>query len=195
MAYNLIIVDNFYSNPIEVRDFALSQDFDVKGNYPGQRTKSFLSPSLKEYIELHMSAVHGKINWPKEGEEEYCGSFQFTTAEDRTWIHSDNNTKWAGVLYLTPDAPVSSGTGLYKHKETGLCGWDNSKYTEEETSLAPHMSEARDYTKWDLVDRLGNKFNRLVLYRSDNYHVSMDYFGKDKYDGRLFQVFFFTTEY
>jgi hypothetical protein len=30
--------------------------------------------------------------------------------------------------------------------------------------------------------------------RADNYHVSLDYFGKDMYDGRLFQVFFFNTE-
>ena len=57
------------------------------------------------------------------------------------------------------------------------------------------MIEPRDYTKWELVYRLGNKFNRLVMYRSDNYHVSMDYFGQDMYDGRLFQVFFFTTDY
>ena len=57
------------------------------------------------------------------------------------------------------------------------------------------MIEPRDYTKWDLVDQLGNKFNRLVMYRSDNYHVSLDYFGKDLETGRLFQVFFFTSEY
>ena len=56
--------------------------------------------------------------------------------------------------------------------------WDNNLYSEEETSKAPHMIEPRDYTKWELVDRLGNKFNRLVMYRSDNYHVSMDYFGQ-----------------
>ena len=45
-----------------------------------------------------------------------------------------------------------------------------------------------------MVDRIGNVFNRLIMYRADNYHVSLDYFGKDMYDGRLFQVFFFNTE-
>ena len=51
-----------------------------------------------------------------------------------------------------------------------------------------------DYTKWEMVDRIGNVFNRCVMYRADNYHVSLDYFGKNMYDGRLFQVFFFNTE-
>ena len=64
--------------------------------------------------------------------------------------------------------------------------WDGSQHTDEETAMAPHMIEPRDYTKWELVDQLGNKFNRLVMYRSDNYHVSMDYFGKDLYTGRLY---------
>ena len=32
---DLIIIDNFYSNVDEVRSFALEQDFNVDGNYPG----------------------------------------------------------------------------------------------------------------------------------------------------------------
>ena len=59
---------------------------------------------------------------------------------------------------------------------------------------APPGHEMQDVTKWDLVDRIGNVYNRLIMYRADNYHVSLDYFGRDMYDGRLFQVFFFNTE-
>jgi hypothetical protein len=59
---------------------------------------------------------------------------------------------------------------------------------------APPGHDMMDYTKWEMVDRVGNVFNRLIMYRADNYHVSLDYFGKDLNDGRLFQVFFFNTE-
>lgn len=195
MAYNLIIIDNFYSNPTEVREFALEQNFDVDGNYPGHRTKSFLSPSLKEYIELHLSNVHGKIYWPEEGEEEYCGAFQFTTAEDRSWIHADNATKWAGVLYLTPDAPLSGGTALYKHIETGMTATPELPNGETNYELLDIIhDDGMDYTKWEMTDRVANVFNRLVLYRGDYFHASLDYFGKDINDGRLFQTFFFNTE-
>ena len=49
-------------------------------------------------------------------------------------------------------------------------------------------------TKWELVDKLGNLYNRLVIYRGDLYHMSLDYFGRDLQTGRLFQTFFFNTE-
>ena len=39
---NLFVVDNFYPKPYELREFALKQDFNVDGNYPGHRTRSFL---------------------------------------------------------------------------------------------------------------------------------------------------------
>ena len=55
-------------------------------------------------------------------------------------------------------------------------------------------NHSQDYTKWELVDQVGNIFNRLVLFNSNRFHASMDYFGTCKDDGRLFQVFFFSTE-
>jgi hypothetical protein len=48
MRFNSLTIDDFYENPMEVRDFALKQEFKVRGNYPGQRTKSFLNPALKK---------------------------------------------------------------------------------------------------------------------------------------------------
>lgn len=195
MAYNLIIIDDFYNNPEEVREFALAQDFNVDGNYPGHRTRSFLSPSIKEHIEEHLSPVHGKILWPEEGEEEYTGAFQFTTAEDRSWIHADGTNKWAGVLYLTIDAPVSGGTALYKHLPTGLTRVPTLHTGETDEALLDIIhDDGMDYTKWEMTDRVANVFNRLVLYRGDYFHASLDYFGKDINDGRLFQTFFFNTE-
>lgn len=195
MAYSLQIIDNFYSNPEEVRQFALSQDFNVDGNYPGHRTQSFLSDSTKEYIERHLSPMHGEIYWPS-GEDNYCGAFQYTTSRDRTWIHADSATTWAGVLYLTPDAPLSGGTGLFKHKATGLYGTPKLPNGETNHNLLNMIYEdAQDYTKWEMTDRVANVFNRLVLYRGDYFHASLDYFGKDLHTGRLFQTFFFNTEY
>jgi hypothetical protein len=49
-------------------------------------------------------------------------------------------------------------------------------------------------TKWEMVDFIGNKYNRLVIYQGDLFHSSLDYFGTDINNGRLFQTFFFDTE-
>jgi hypothetical protein len=192
MRINSLTIDDFYSNPLEVREFALKQEFKVRGNYPGQRTQSFLTDATKKTLRDILYPFAGEItNWGGE----YTGSFQYTTSADRSWIHADSTTDWAAVCYLTPDAPVTAGTGIFRHKETGWMNFDYKReHDEEYMKQAPPGHHSQDYTKWEMVDRVGNVFNRLIMYRADNYHVSLDYFGKDMYDGRLFQVFFFNTE-
>jgi len=195
MKTNLIITDDFYQDPDSVRAFALQQDFGVRGNYPGQRTKPFHDwPGLKSSIQSIVEKAAGKITWY---ESEYTSTFQYTTEEDQSWIHPDHTTMWAGVCYLTPNAPVNGGTGLFRHKETGAVRpprTADGSYDEE--WLNEHVwPNSRDFSKWDMTAMVGNVYNRLVLYRGDLFHSSLDYFGKDKYDGRLFQTFFFNTEY
>ena len=61
MRVNSIIIDDFYSNPEEVREFALQQEFFVEGNFPGHRTKSFLSDGIKETIQDILRPFAGEI--------------------------------------------------------------------------------------------------------------------------------------
>jgi hypothetical protein len=188
MKVNLIIADDFYNNPDDVRNFALHQEFSVRGNYPGIRTKSFLTDSNKEVINSLVShAAGGVTDWLlDENSDGYTGAFQICTAMDRTWIHSDYNNMWAGVCYLTPDSPLSGGTALYKHKESG---------NRESVNNVDYGEHGYDYTKWDIVDKIGNVYNRLILYPGKLFHASIDYFGGDMYNGRLIQTFFFNTRY
>ena len=76
MRINSITVDDFYINPWEVRNFALNQEFAVRGNYPGQRTVSFLNDSLKETIQSIILPHAGKVTYWSE--DQYTGSFQYT---------------------------------------------------------------------------------------------------------------------
>lgn len=182
MKINTIIIDDFYGNPDTVRDFALSQKFEVSGNYPGLRTKPFLTEDTKNTIGDIIRYAGGDItHWFEDSG--YTGAFQICTAQDRTWIHADQFNTWAGVCYLTPDAPLSSGTALYRHKATGKCNREDKDY------------EGYDYTKWEMTDYIANKYNRLVLYRGNLFHASLDYFGSTLHTGRLFQTFFFNTQY
>ena len=186
------IIDNFYTDVDDVREFALKQDFSVRGNYPGPRTQQFLNDSIKETINNIVSPNWGNvIEWG----DEYTGSYQFTISRDRSWIHADQTTKWAGVCYLTPDAPLSGGTGIFRHKATGLTEAPRHADGSYDQGLMDIIgNDAQDMTKWELVDRFANVYNRLIIYRGDKFHMSLDYFGQDKYDGRLFQTFFFNTE-
>lgn len=196
---NLMVIDNFYTNAQATREYILTQEFKVRGNYPGQRTISFANEHLKQMIEGYIRHFSGKITeWPmprgtdheKTTAEIYNGAYQYTTSRDRTWVHNDGWNNWAGVLYLTPNAPVNSGTGIYRFKD----GTRTIDEAEARGNKKIIDDCSQDYTKWELVDHIGNIFNRLVLFNSKQYHASLDYFGTNKENGRLFQVFFFSTE-
>lgn len=184
MRTNVIVVDDFYSNPDDVRKFALAQEFSQRGNYPGHRTASFLNDGVKETLATILRNAGGLVtSWNEE--DGGSGSFEMAMSSDRSWIHTDHYNTWAGIVYLTPDAPLSGGTGLFQHKKTGAI------YARD----LPMPYESQDYTKWQLADVIANRYNRLALYRSDQFHTSLDYFGNTKETARLFQLFFITTEF
>lgn len=187
-----IVIDNFYNNPLEVRNHILEQEFKVRGNYPGQRTVSYASIELRNIIQKWIYPFGGKITmFPLEkNETNYNGSFQYTTSRDRSWFHVDSWNNWAGVLYMTPNAPLNSGTALYRFKDGTR--FDYEQKMRENKELIENATT--DFTKWEIVDKIGNVFNRLVLFNANHFHSSMNYFGHNKETGRLFQVFFFSTE-
>ena len=118
MLPSFMIFDNFYANPLDVRNHALSLPFDVTGNYPGKRTKPLEEPFNSGMKDIFEGILRKKVTW---WPEEYNTSYQYTTKNDITWVHYDP-TMWAAVLYLTPDAPLEAGTAIYRHKKTNLTG-------------------------------------------------------------------------
>lgn len=183
---NVVIVDNFYEDPMLVRRHALEQSFDVKGNYPGYRTGCQLHTAfcqgMKERFE-HL--LNKKITyWP----EAYNSSFQYALGDMKSWIHRDA-TDYSAVVYLSPDAPADSGTLFYRFKENNVECSNGDKEVERKLNDASYNEDA-----WELVDCVGNKFNRCVIFKGFRSHISGKYFGDSKENGRLFQTFFFDCE-
>ena len=179
MNNSFLVIEDFYSNVDQVRQAALDLDFNVVGNYPGYRTQP--EPEVQsQYLKTFFEGIIGKkiTYWPTE----YNTAYQYTTSEDKTWIHHDE-TEYAAVVYLTPDAPVESGTGIYRHKESKIHDASQGEV------------ECTDMDNWEQIAFAGNVYNRLVIYKGSSYHRSvMAGFGNDKETGRLFQTFFFNTE-
>ena len=184
-----VIVDNFYDNPDEVRKFAMEQEYVEGGlgrGFIGRRTVNpFLFPNLKERFEQILNRKI--IKWEEYGMN---GRFQMAWAGEPLVWHCDSQT-YGGMLYLTPDAPYQCGTTLYAHKKTRARtyydqGWDVEWGKEGGTT---HL----DGTPWEPVDVLGNVYNRLVIFDGCCIHAASQYFGGDKNDCRLWQMFFFDT--
>ena len=177
----LFIVDNFYTNPDEVRSFALQQEFkeDLRW-YKGFRTVNSYSPKgIKQAFE---NIIGESIREWGEGSPNGC--FQVTTSKDPQVYHYDTQ-RWAAMIYLTPNAPIESGTRLHRSKITGL------RHKSEEGIDFSFNGGFYDSTKFDVVDSAANIYNRLVIMDAQCIHSAGPYFGQSMEDGRLVHLFFF----
>ena len=185
---SIIVIDDFYSDPYYVREQAFKMKwYDELGNHPGTRTKPNRHPTVKTLLE---KKIGQEITvWDVDWEHDYNGSFNLCKSWDKCWIHSDWGTNWACVVYLTPDAPVESGTALYRHKKTGY------RVRPDDEELAKKIDQdSLDFTAWEMTDYVGNIFNRAVVYRGEYYHAAVQYFGTTDEYCRMHQTFFFSTE-
>ena len=107
------------------------------------------------------------------------GTFALTT-KDSVWrVHNDRPNSLAAIIYLEPDAPFDTGTSFFRHIETGA-----TQMGKNVTDIDTIDAYERD--KWEEIDRIGNVYNRCVIFDANRYHCATQYTGD-----RLFQVFFF----
>jgi hypothetical protein len=199
--YPVAVINNFYDDPDAIRQFALSQKYKFRHEekglnyvYPGCRTKDLhaLDPSLQAMVLKKLVSVfhipeHDIMRWA------ISSSFQSVSEIYKEGvIHTDNNTIFAGVLYLSPNAPLNAGTSLFQK---------NATFNQEQYQKALDQNDERfksgeivmntDYhSMFDEVVRVNNVYNTLVLYEGDIYHAANKFFGNTLSDSRLAQVFF-----
>ncbi len=192
----LVVVENFYEDPDKVREYAMTLEFNRHSQYhKGSRTevktvfegtKEFFEATLKKKI----TAWHEHI---------YNGVFQYCTAEEPLVYHTDNQS-YAAVVFLTPDAPPECGTSFYKSKHNGLMNYptpqDCAKHGKSAQALFDDMFAGNFYdkTRWELVDTIGNVYNRMVIFDAKKVHAASAYFGNSMENSRLFHMFFFDAE-
>jgi len=159
MNINTIIIDNFLDKPDLVRSSVLELPFKNTGTYPGSRTDA-ADYDYQDMIRSKIEPVIGsKIEFRRDKD---CFRFQLCLKGDSTWIHKDG-VEWAGVLFLTPNAPINSGTGIYN----------------EDKKLVTMIGNV--YNR--LVLYRGTLYHRSMIPG----------FGDSVNTGRLTQVFFFDT--
>lgn len=199
--YPVTVIENFYEDPDAIRALALAQKYafcherqKIEYVYPGCRTKDLfdLDKALHEkicnkLISIFHNTEYDYMRWA------ISTNFQSVTEEYKDGvIHTDQNTIFAAVLYLTPDAPLNSGTSLFK---------PNKSFDEEAYQKALKDNDVRFksgeiimdtsyHSMFDEVVRVNNVYNTLILYEGQHYHAANKFFGKTMADSRLAQVFF-----
>ena len=195
---NLIVVDNFLSNPDAVREYALAQKYELFGgkNWPGRDSAE--CHGQEEMTKACSEVVGEKLVIKPENK---CSYFRNTRIGEHgsQHIHFDPNPGliWAGALYLTPTFHPKGGTKFWKHKVTG---WEMAPTNEEgaEHGMQTHQdmvrffnTEGKDESKWIETDNISFKYNRLVMFNPAIWHSNGEWFGTGHETARLVQLVFF----
>ncbi len=195
-----IVIDNFYENPELWRDFALDLEFykGNRGSWPGLRS-DFLHNLDKKLFELFSSKLMYVLN--QYGYSQFLELQTTFQLIDETygegWVHDDDpHFTIAGLVYLNSDAPVGSGTTLYSNQSD----FNGEVYSEifMNDVLVASDEEREKHAKYRKEQRahftptttIENVFNRCIIFDPRTWHSADTFFGKEKQDTRLTQVFF-----
>tara|TARA_X000000368_G_scaffold24326_1_gene18561 strand:+ start:370 stop:894 length:525 start_codon:yes stop_codon:yes gene_type:complete len=173
MDLNYLIIDNFLDKPDIVRESVICGDipFDKEGDYPGLRCDPiYVDNGYRQMVANKISKVF-PYKFKFNETTSHCFAFQLCLEGAETWVHKDIE-EWAGILYLTPDANLESGTIMFDD------------------------DLAKDESSVNVTNIVHNIYNRMILFRGGIIpHRSMiSGFGDSLDTGRLTQVFFFDVE-
>lgn len=188
------VVDNFYSDPDAVRNFALEQKYFPGEGAVGHRTrKQYFFEGVKEAFEEIMGKkikTEGSHSWYWPGVN---GRFQYCEAGTIRVYHCDEQ-QYAAVIYLTPNAPPQCGTTFFRHKDTKKRHASEIDWGNGEGALVFPGNTFLDPTPYESVDVVGNVYNRLVIFDGGMIHSASEYFGHNMNTCRLHHMFFFNVE-
>lgn len=192
------VVDEFLPNAAEVREYALTLNYEPKEytgfTYHGIGLSDMAEASILPLIERVVGApIKKKLSF-------------FKLAGDNdpspTFIHADVSTdaKFAAILYLSDPTGPMQGTAFWRHKEFAA---DRIPRLPEairaewlQKNGAQLNTEAGDETKWTQTGLLGQRFNRFAIYPTDYFHSRWprETTGSTKAASRLTWVAFFDID-
>lgn len=199
MIKSLIVIDDLLDEPLELRQVALGMNYPEPKEpttYPGRNSET---PLLADRFDALISEIVGEPLVRARGVAN--GHFRIALDGDKGTanVHIDI-AHWTTVLYLTlpENCPHGTlgGTHLYRHKPTGT---DRAPYDEQELSAMGFASpgefmdrvlnaDTNDPDKWEDLCTIPIRFNRLVLFRPQQYHSAGLGFGTSIENGRLVYV-------
>lgn len=194
-------IDNFYSDALSVRNFALSCDFtqDENGEWPGKRTKDlhlideyFFNEFCKKIFSIYYDFRHTKINWVVSTQFQLIEKMHEdkNSLKNTGWVHLDDRTLFAGIIYLNPDIDENSGTSIYSIKDSTRLEKSTAKLDFFRDRIDDNYDEKllKHNSCFEETIRFQNKFNRLVMFDGNCYHKANNFYSSTS--PRLTQTFF-----
>lgn len=200
------IYDNFFEDPDAVRKYALSLNFTKHpGGVPGKRSDNIVDLNPELYNTFQMKILN-MFYGAGEYEVNINAFFQLTSGYyEEGWVHTDNTglldePTVAGVIYLTPNAPLEAGTSVYSGNQyMGIVPINHQIkidfYQDKQVDMSEYRLERdRNNSLYTKTLDVSNVYNRLFAYNTVQLHKENKFFGTTAEDSRLTLVFFAKIE-
>ena len=195
------VIDNFYSNPDKVRQKALDMSYTEPEDFTGWRTQAYQPRGIKAFIEksfrLRIKYWEDDLTAIESCNGVFFSAFSKGSHAETVGIHYDFPASWVMLLiYLTPNAPYNTGTSFWEHNKTGLTSKPSKKDAERLGMSIQELGEiiekdSEKLYRWKEIDRVGNVYNRAMIFPSGLLHSATRHFGTNRFNGRLYQSFHF----
>jgi hypothetical protein len=220
---SIVVVEDFYSDPHEVRAYALHQPYylpyqDAALIQSGAQQAIWWSSWYKPYKHCPFKSSPHLIERLEQAIGERIDmdgwKAQYPVDECSKPVHGKVDSRraclWNCSFHVKLNCRQKLGEGVHNHvtdpwNSVGRNGWAGIVYLSPGaefdgglhlwTNIAPgqRFDWMTPAVNWRLVDSFANIFNRLVLCRGDLPHSGANGWGQNLETGRMFQTFFFHT--
>lgn len=203
MNFPTLCVDNFYSDPDAIREYALKQEFKPSpdGKWPGKRTDElwrlenpiiddFCHKFFSLYFDLSKTTCKWKVSSVFQLIEPYDDNGE--SIKNQGWIHYDN-ALLGGIIYLTPNADSETGTSLCELKTNGVYDHETPQKAKEQFYLGQDVKNYNQKIEEHNANfietvRFSNVYNRMICFDGKVPHKANGFYNNGQ--PRLTQVFF-----
>lgn len=177
---SLLVIEDFYNNPMAVREAALVGKYDSSlAYYPGMHAGIDHPGLQKLFSQLsYLISTLGRVGCDAS---DFLSDFSIVTTPASQMLAKQKHphidpTPLAGVLYLNNSFEI--GTCFFRHKllDLAIVKTDTERegyykwMAEHGEATQPSTYEVTDNTIWEHAHSVPGKFNRLVIYPGNAFH-------------------------
>lgn len=200
---HLVVVDNFYPDPDDVIERALTMNFVEPEDVSGWRTEAgFVVDNFLSLVQQKTNLTIKQFSLPRGTPQDNGVVFHTFSAGkrvDKPNVHWDEPmSHWIMIIYLSKNIPLNCGTSFFQHKRTQLTrvptSADAKRLDQPLIDLRQQLLRDGCYKqRFVELARVDYRFNRAVIFPARYLHAATEHFGQNVQNGRLHQVFSFSA--
>lgn len=186
MIQHSMIIDNFFIDPIRVREQLLNQemmDYTASDNvtYPG----------IVQLPGEVVAEVNDNLNYLFQGRlsenKTLFARYSMESMNPPHWAHSDYEmAQFVGLIYMNPEPRPDDGTYLVKHK---IARFETHPESEQQVKIL--LEDSNQKFLWHKTFFCPAKFNRIFIVNARYLHAAGPSYGTTKESARLVCTAFF----